>query len=169
MFIGSLQIGGRLLFVKICFDWEIPMMKGKKDSSNCESNVIKSHSRGRKMIKIEHLVKNYGTTCAVDDISFAVEEGEIVGLLGPNGAGKSTTMNILTGYLSSTSGKACIAGVDILSDPIGAKKLIGYLPEQPPLYLDMTVWEYLNFAYDLKGCKLPTPFLVTDMHAMTIS
>ena len=106
------------------------------------------------MIKIEHLVKNYGTTCAVDDISFTVEEGEIVGLLGPNGAGKSTTMNILTGYLSSTSGKACIAGIDILSDPIGAKKLIGYLPEQPPLYLDMTVWEYLNFAFDLKCCKL---------------
>ena len=106
------------------------------------------------MIKIEHLVKNYGTTCAVDDISFSVEEGEIVGFLGPNGAGKSTTMNILTGYLSSTSGKACIAGIDILSDPIGAKKLIGYLPEQPPLYLDMTVGEYLNFAYDLKCCKL---------------
>ncbi len=106
------------------------------------------------MIKIEHLVKNYGTTCAVDDISFEVEKGEIVGLLGPNGAGKSTTMNILTGYLSSTSGKACIAGIDILSDPIGAKKLIGYLPEQPPLYLDMTVGEYLNFAYDLKCCKL---------------
>ena len=106
------------------------------------------------MIKIEHLVKNYGNTCAVDDISFQVEEGEIVGLLGPNGAGKSTTMNILTGYLSSTSGKACIAGIDILSDPIGAKKLIGYLPEQPPLYLDMTVWEYLNFAFDLKCCKL---------------
>ena len=106
------------------------------------------------MIKIEHLVKNYGTTCAVDDISFEVEDGEIVGFLGPNGAGKSTTMNILTGYLSSTSGKACISGIDILSDPIGAKKLIGYLPEQPPLYLDMTVEEYLNFAYDLKCCKL---------------
>ncbi len=106
------------------------------------------------MIKIEHLIKNYGTNCAVDDISFEVEEGEIVGFLGPNGAGKSTTMNILTGYLSSTSGKACIAGIDILKDPIGAKKLIGYLPEQPPLYLDMTVDEYLNFAYDLKCCKL---------------
>ncbi|MBQ9784929.1 MAG: ATP-binding cassette domain-containing protein [Clostridia bacterium] len=106
------------------------------------------------MIKIEHLVKNYGTNCAVDDISFEVEEGEIVGFLGPNGAGKSTTMNILTGYLSSTSGKACIAGIDILKDPIGAKKLIGYLPEQPPLYLDMTVEEYLGFAYELKGCKL---------------
>ena len=106
------------------------------------------------MIKIEHLVKNYGSNCAVDDISFEVEEGEIVGFLGPNGAGKSTTMNILTGYLSSTSGKASIAGIDILSDPIGAKKLIGYLPEQPPLYLDMTVEEYLNFNYELKGCKL---------------
>ena len=107
------------------------------------------------MIKIEHLVKNYGTNCAVDDISFAVEAGEIVGFLGPNGAGKSTTMNILTGYLSSTSGKAEIAGIDILKNPIGAKKLIGYLPEQPPLYPDMTVAEYLNFVYDLKQCKLP--------------
>ncbi len=107
------------------------------------------------MIKIEHLVKNYGSNCAVDDISFEAAEGEIVGFLGPNGAGKSTTMNILTGYLSSTSGKASIAGIDILKDPIGAKKLIGYLPEQPPLYLDMTVEEYLRFAYDLKGCKLP--------------
>ena len=106
------------------------------------------------MIKIEHLVKNYGTNCAVDDISFEVGEGEIVGFLGPNGAGKSTTMNILTGYLSSTSGKATVAGIDILSDPLGAKKLIGYLPEQPPLYLDMTVEEYLNFNYELKGCKL---------------
>ncbi len=107
------------------------------------------------MIKIEHLVKNYGSHCAVDDISFQVETGEIVGFLGPNGAGKSTTMNILTGYLSSTSGKASVAGIDILSDPIGAKKLIGYLPEQPPLYLDMTVEEYLNFSYELKGCTLP--------------
>ena len=106
------------------------------------------------MIKIEHLVKNYGSFCAVDDISFSVESGEIVGLLGPNGAGKSTTMNILTGYLSSTSGKASIAGIDILADPLGAKKLIGYLPEQPPLYLDMTVKEYLNFNYELKGCTL---------------
>ena len=106
------------------------------------------------MIKIEHLVKNYGSHCAVDDISFEVETGEIVGFLGPNGAGKSTTMNILTGYLSSTAGKASIAGIDILSNPIGAKKLIGYLPEQPPLYLDMTVEEYLNFNYELKGCKL---------------
>ena len=106
------------------------------------------------MIKIEHLVKNYGANCAVDDISFEVQSGEIVGLLGPNGAGKSTTMNILTGYLSSTSGKASIAGIDILADPLGAKRLVGYLPEQPPLYLDMTVKEYLEFNYELKGCKL---------------
>ena len=115
------------------------------------------------MIKIEHLVKNYGTNCAVDDISFSVESGEIVGFLGPNGAGKSTTMNILTGYLSGTSGKVSIDGIDILADPLGAKKLIGYLPEQPPLYLDMTVDEYLNFAYDLKGCKLPRPEHIAEV------
>ena len=106
------------------------------------------------MIKIEHLSKNYGSNLAVDDISFEIEKGETVGFLGPNGAGKSTTMNILTGYLSATAGRASIAGIDILSDPIGAKKLIGYLPEQPPVYLDMTVNEYLNFNYDLKGCTL---------------
>lgn len=106
------------------------------------------------MIKIDHLIKNYGTNCAVDDISFEVQSGETVGFLGPNGAGKSTTMNILTGYLSGTSGRVTISGVDILSDPLQAKKMIGYLPEQPPLYLDMTVDEYLNFNYDLKGCTL---------------
>ena len=106
------------------------------------------------MIKIEHLVKNYGSNCAVDDISFEVGKGEIVGLLGPNGAGKSTTMNILTGYLSSTSGSVSVAGLNVLDNPLGAKKLVGYLPEQPPLYLDMTVEEYLNFTYELKGCTL---------------
>lgn len=106
------------------------------------------------MIKIEHLSKNYGSFCAVDDISFEIGEGEIVGFLGPNGAGKSTTMNMLTGYLSSSSGKISVAGYDIQKSPLQAKKFIGYLPEQPPLYLDMTVREYLNFGYDLKGCKL---------------
>ena len=106
------------------------------------------------MIKIEHLVKNYGSNCAVDDISLEIGEGEIVGFLGPNGAGKSTTMNILTGYLSSTAGRVSVADVDVLGDPLNAKRQIGYLPEQPPLYLDMTVDEYLNFNYDLKGCKL---------------
>ena len=104
------------------------------------------------MIKISHLVKNYGNFCAVDDISFEVAKGEVVGFLGPNGAGKSTTMNMVTGYLSSTSGTVTIGGVDILDDPLNAKRLIGYLPEQPPLYPDMTVAEYLSFAYDLKGC-----------------
>ncbi len=106
------------------------------------------------MIKIEHLVKNYGSNCAVDDISFSVGKGEIVGFLGPNGAGKSTTMNMLTGYLSSTSGSVRIADFEVLDNPKDAKKLIGYLPEQPPLYLDMTVKEYLSFCYDLKDCKL---------------
>ncbi len=105
------------------------------------------------MIKIDHLVKNYGNFCAVDDVSFAIEAGEIVGFLGPNGAGKSTTMNMLTGYLSSSAGSISIAGIDILENPLEAKKKIGYLPEQPPLYMDMTVEEYLNFAYDLKDCK----------------
>ena len=106
------------------------------------------------MIQIQNLVKRFGSKYAVDDISFFIDEGEIVGFLGPNGAGKSTTMNILTGYMSSTSGTAAIGGIDILENPIEAKRFIGYLPEQPPLYPDMTVREYLNFVYDLKGCKL---------------
>ena len=122
------------------------------------------------MIKIEHLIKNYGSNLAVDDISFSIESGETVGFLGPNGAGKSTTMNILTGYLSGTSGKVSIDGIDILTDPLGAKKLIGYLPEQPPLYLDMTVDEYLNFNYDLKGCTLPRrPHLAEICEVVKIS
>ena len=106
------------------------------------------------MIKVEHLTKQYGDRCAVNDISFEVHKGEIVGFLGPNGAGKSTTMNILTGYLSSTSGKAMVDGLDILEHPLAVKKKIGFLPETPPLYLDMTVREYLSFIYDLKKCKL---------------
>ena len=106
------------------------------------------------MIKIQNLVKNYGGIQAVKNISFAVEEGEIVGFLGPNGAGKSTVMNILTGYLSSTSGEVEVNGINVLENPLEAKKQIGYLPEQPPLYPDMTVKEYLSFVYELKGCKL---------------
>ncbi len=102
------------------------------------------------MIQIKNLVKKYGNKLAVDHISISVNKGEIVGLLGPNGAGKSTTMNILTGYLSATSGEARIDGYDILENPIEAKKKIGYLPELPPLYMDMTVSEYLSFVYDLK-------------------
>ena len=106
------------------------------------------------MINIEHLVKHYGKIKAVNDISFTIEKGEIVGFLGPNGAGKSTAMNILCGYLSSTSGKAEINGIDILENPIEAKKQIGFLPEMPPLYPEMTVKEYLNFIYDLKDVSL---------------
>ena len=106
------------------------------------------------MIKAVNLVKRYGTNYALNDISFEIGEGEIVGLLGPNGAGKSTTMNILTGFLSCTSGAAYINGVNILEDPLEAKKYIGFLPEQPPLYQEMTVNEYLNFVYELKGTSL---------------
>lgn len=106
------------------------------------------------MIEVRNLVKRYGDKQAVNDISFSVEKGEILGFLGPNGAGKSTTMNMLTGYISSTSGSIKINGVDILEDPIKAKANIGYLPEIPPLYVDMTVDGYLNFMYDLKKCKL---------------
>ncbi len=118
------------------------------------------------MIKISHLVKNYGSFCAVDDISFEVKKGEVIGFLGPNGAGKSTTMNIITGYLSSTSGSVTIGGVDILDDPLNAKRLIGYLPEQPPLYPDMTVEEYLSFAYDLKGCTLNKEMHLEEIYSV---
>lgn len=106
------------------------------------------------MIEIQNLTKEYGRIKAVDDISFNVGKGEILGFLGPNGAGKSTTMNILTGYISSTSGVVKVGGVDILENPVEVKKHIGYLPEQPPLYLDMTVNEYLDFCADLKAVVL---------------
>lgn len=105
------------------------------------------------MIEVSGLTKYYGNKKAVEDLNFTISSGEVVGFLGPNGAGKSTTMNILTGYLSATSGTAKIDGMDILDDPIEAKRHIGYMPEQPPLYLDMTVEEYLNFAAELKGVK----------------
>ena len=107
------------------------------------------------MIEVSKLTKCYGDKRAVDNISFTVNQGEILGFLGPNGAGKSTTMNILTGYISSTSGEAKIDGFDILENPTEAKKRIGYLPEHPPLYLDMTVWSYLEFVYQLKKVQLP--------------
>lgn len=105
------------------------------------------------MIEISNLTKHYGKKKALDDISFTVDKGEILGFLGPNGAGKSTTMNILTGYISSTSGTVKIDGHDILEEPNLVKKKIGYLPEQPPLYMDMLVWDYLSFVYDLKKIK----------------
>ncbi len=106
------------------------------------------------MIQVTNLTKHYGSKRAVDNISFTVNKGEIVGFLGPNGAGKTTTMNILTGYIGSSGGTATIDGFDVLKSPNEAKKRIGYMPEQPPLYLDMTVRDYLSFAYDLKGIKL---------------
>lgn len=102
------------------------------------------------MIEIRNLTKKYGDKLAVDNISFNVAKGEILGFLGPNGAGKSTTMNMLTGYLSLSSGSIKIDGFDILDNPVEAKAKVGYLPEHPPLYLDMTVKEYLDFVYDLK-------------------
>ena len=105
------------------------------------------------MIEVKHLVKKYGNHLAVDDLSFSVEKGEILGFLGPNGAGKSTTMNMITGYISATEGTVTIHGHDIFEEPEEAKKCIGYLPELPPLYMEMTVKEYLNFAADLK--KVP--------------
>lgn len=107
------------------------------------------------MVEIKNLTKRYGTKLALDRVSFTVEEGSIVGFLGPNGAGKSTTMNIVTGYLSATSGEVLISGKNTLEEPLEAKKLIGYLPELPPLYMDMTVEEYLNFMYELKKAKQP--------------
>ena len=115
---------------------------------------MKSRKAESEMIKAENLVKRYGTNYALSDVSFEIGEGEIVGLLGPNGAGKSTAMNILTGYLSSTSGAAYVNGINILENPIEAKKFIGFLPEQPPIYPDMTVLEYLNFVYELKATTL---------------
>lgn len=115
------------------------------------------------MIEVKNLSKHFGDKKAVDGISFTVDDGEILGFLGPNGAGKSTTMNILTGYISSTDGVALIDGIDILENPIKAKQKIGYLPEQPPLYVDMTVKEYLCFVYDLKKCKLPRNTHLADI------
>lgn len=105
------------------------------------------------MIEVSNLVKKYGDHTAVDHLSFQIEKGKIYGFLGPNGAGKSTTMNMITGYIASTEGKVMIDGHDILEEPEAAKKCIGYLPEMPPLYFDMTVHEYMKFAADLK--KIP--------------
>ena len=105
------------------------------------------------MIKIKNLTKKYGSIYAVRDLTFEVNKGEIIGFLGPNGAGKSTTMNILTGYIPSTSGEVTVGGYNIMDDPMEVKKRVGYLPEIPPLYLEMRVIEYLNFVADLKRVK----------------
>lgn len=105
------------------------------------------------MIEVKNLVKKYGDHVAVNDLSFNIEKGKIYGFLGPNGAGKSTTMNIITGYLAPTSGEVIVNGHDIYAEPEAAKKCIGYLPEIPPVYLEMTPKEYLEFSADLKGIK----------------
>jgi ABC-2 type transport system ATP-binding protein len=103
------------------------------------------------VIEVQHLTKRYGRITAVDDVSFRVQRGEILGFLGPNGAGKTTTMRVLTGYLPATEGRAIVAGFDVFDQPIEAKRRTGYLPETPPLYVDMTVREYLTFVARVKG------------------
>jgi ABC-2 type transport system ATP-binding protein len=105
------------------------------------------------VIEVDHLSKRYGPVTAVDDVSFRVESGQILGFLGPNGAGKTTTMRIITGYMPATSGKATVAGYDVFDQPLEAKKRTGYLPETPPLYPDMTVREYLTFVAKIKGLR----------------
>ncbi len=119
------------------------------------------------MIQVNHVSKRYGAITAVDDLSFTIEKGEVLGFLGPNGAGKSTTMNMICGYLSSTAGDITVDGLDILAEPLKAKRLIGYLPEHPPLYLDMTVAEYLNFVYQLKGVRLPKQQHIAEICELT--
>lgn len=106
------------------------------------------------MIKVQNVTKRYGQHIAVDNVDFTVKEGEILGFLGPNGAGKTTVMNIITGYISATEGSVKVDGFDILANPQEVKKRIGYLPELPPLYLDMTVWEYLDFVFDIKKLEI---------------
>lgn len=105
------------------------------------------------MIKVEHLTKYYGDFLEVDDLSFEIDEGHVYGFLGPNGAGKSTTMNMMTGCLSATSGRVEVGGFDLFEDADQAKKLIGYLPEQPPLYMNETPAEYLRFVGEAKGLR----------------
>lgn len=119
------------------------------------------------MIEVKNLTKRYGSNIALDNVSFTVEEGTIVGFLGPNGAGKSTAMNIITGYLSATTGSVEVKGKNTLEDPNAVKALIGYLPELPPLYLDMTVKEYLSFMYELKKTKLPKDAHIKEICEIT--
>ncbi len=116
------------------------------------------------MIEVQHLTKRYGRFTAVDDVTFRVERGEILGFLGPNGAGKTTTMRILTGYMPATEGKAIVAGFDVFEQPIEAKKRTGYLPETPPLYPDMSVIEYLAFVAHIKG--VPAAGRTQRIHAV---
>ena len=105
------------------------------------------------MIELKHVTKRYGAKCAVNDISFTINTGEVLGFLGRNGAGKSTTMNMITGYISASEGQILLDGMDVLEQPREVKRRIGYLPEQPPLYMDMTVEEYLKFVCDIKEVR----------------
>ena len=118
------------------------------------------------MVEVKNLTKVYGDIKAVDDISFTVNSGEVLGFLGPNGAGKSTTMNMITGYLSSSSGTVTVDGSEILENPKETKMKIGYLPEIPPLYPDMTVKAYLEFMYDIKKVKLPKEEHIKEVMAI---
>ena len=118
------------------------------------------------MIEVQNLTKRYGENVALSNISFSVGENTVIGFLGPNGAGKSTTMNIITGYLSASSGFVKVGGFDTVDQPNEAKKLIGYLPELPPLYPDMTVREYLDFVYDLKKVTLPREKHIREICAL---
>jgi len=119
------------------------------------------------VIDVDHLSKRYGPLTAVDDVSFRVESGEILGFLGPNGAGKTTTMRIITGYMPATTGKAVVAGYDVFEQPLEAKRRTGYLPETPPLYPDMTVREYLTFVAKIKGIRSHVPDRVNEVMART--
>ncbi|MBQ2866447.1 MAG: ABC transporter ATP-binding protein [Clostridia bacterium] len=136
------------------------LFKNKKKSSYKLPAIVYYNRKGysdyipkeeNDLIQVEHLVKKYGENYAVNDISFTVEEGKVYGFLGPNGAGKSTAMNIITGYIAATSGRVLINGHDVLEEPQEAKRCIGYLPELPPLYMEMTVEEYLTFAAAIKN------------------
>lgn len=119
------------------------------------------------MIEVKNVTKHYGENIALNDINFSVGENTVVGFLGPNGAGKSTTMNIITGYISANGGSVTVGKYDTLDDPVEAKKLIGYMPEVPPLYQDMTVDEYLDFVYELKKVTLPKKKHLNEICAVT--
>src|SRR5215471_1234601 len=156
--------GSRFSFISVksgAFDPTVADMKPPYEAAAAPSYTFSYDSdsifgwivskRGSHVIEVQHLSKRYGRVTAVDDVSFRVERGEILGFLGPNGAGKTTTMRILTGYMPATEGKAIVAGFDVFEQPVEAKRRTGYLPETPPLYPDMSVLEYLEFVAKIKG------------------
>jgi len=144
--IGPVVVAGRLNIERIRVPDYDPV-----SVQHCDGPAIRNPFEGvRSVIEVQHLTKRYGPFTAVDDVSFRVEKGEILGFLGPNGAGKTTTMRVLTGYMPATDGTATVAGFDVFAQPVEAKRRIGYLPETPPLYPDMTVKEYLTFVAKLK-------------------